>query len=245
MGVNERFSRQVALDGFGSSGQATLLGSSVLVLGLGGVGSICAVYLGRSGVGRLGLADYDTVDESNLNRQVFYTEANLGGFKADVLAEKIRCDCRWAEVTSIKARVDAAVLENLVAEYDLVVDAIDSLPVKLQVNQVCVGTNTPLVTAGASHYYGQVLAVASSSGPCLSCLVNDSRPQPDEAPTSVLGPLAAILGCIEATEALKLLLDIGTSLAGKVLCINTKTWRTYLLPLARRAECPVCGQVTG
>jgi molybdopterin/thiamine biosynthesis adenylyltransferase len=236
----ERYARQIPLDGFGESGQIRLSRSRVLVLGIGAVGSIAATYLARAGVGHIGIVDHDVVALNNLHRQLFYTEGDVSRPKADVLHERMSEGNRTLRVYPHAKRVDVELANALMSEFDVVIDALDNLPDKLIVNDAACRAGKPFVFAGVDQYVGQALTIDPTRGPCLRCLVGTvSAFTP--VPRPVFAPISGILGCVQATEALKLLLAFADPLIGQLLVIDSRNWQTTILPICRREQCPSCG----
>ncbi|MBM6699104.1 HesA/MoeB/ThiF family protein [Bifidobacterium pullorum subsp. saeculare] len=240
-----RYARHLILDGFGEAAQERLVRSRVLVVGAGGLGSPVCLYLAAAGVGTLTIADDDTVDVSNLQRQIIHTTARAGLPKVDSAAEAIRALNQEVDVEPRRMRVDAATVDGLVADHDLVVDCSDGIATKYLLNDACVRAGTPLVHAGVVGYAGQVMAIVPGEGPCYRCLFPD-EPEAGSLPTShdigVFGPAVGVVGSMEAAEALKLLTGVGESLSGRLLTVDTRTMavRRIDLPAADPA-CPVCG----
>ncbi|PST49228.1 thiazole biosynthesis adenylyltransferase ThiF [Bifidobacterium callitrichos] len=241
----ERYSRHLILRGVGVKGQKRLLASSVLVIGAGGLGSPVALYLAAAGVGRIGVADGDTVDLSNLQRQIIHTTASIGEPKAESAAAAIRAINPDTAVETCDEPVDAANIADLIARYDLVIDATDNFSAKFLINDACVLAGRPFIHAGVVGFAGQVMTVVPGQGPCYRCVFGD-MPAAGEVPTcreaGVLGSVVGVIGSLEATEALKLIIGVGEPLVGRMLTVDALTMNIRRVPLPDHVpDCPVCG----
>jgi molybdopterin-synthase adenylyltransferase len=240
-----RYSRHILLDDIGIEGQGKLLASHALVIGAGGLGSPVALYLGTAGVGRITLVDHDTVDVTNLQRQIAHNLARVGAPKAESAAASIAAINPDVQVTVLQQRADAALLDQLVAEADVVLDCTDNFGTRHAVNAACVTHRKPLVSGAAIGFDGQISVYDSRDGqhPCYACLFPPGQAFEEVACATmgVFAPLVGIIGTMQAAEALKLLAGIGTSLAGRLLLLDgrTMTWDSMTLP--RQPGCPVCG----
>lgn len=239
-----RYMRHLILPGVGEEGQKKLKDSRVLVVGAGGLGSPLCMYLAAAGVGTIGIADFDYVDESNLQRQILYREEDIGTLK--VLAAKKNLEAMNSGVR-IKAWEEGLTKENarrMVAEYDVIADATDNFYARYLLSDTCAAAGKPEVYGAICEFSGQV-TVFDSNGPCLRCL-NPEPPAPWENPNSkdfgVLGVLPGIIGCIQASEVLKILLGIGQTLSGRMLMIDILTMQTEELALPKNPRCTVCNK---
>ena len=241
----ERYSRHFVLKEIGVSGQKQLLSAKVLVIGAGALGSPALLYLAAAGVGCLGIADFDSVDFSNLQRQIIHDASRVGMNKASSAAQTI---ARLNGDVHTEPFPDTVTPENiggLIAGYDFVVDATDSLESKLLINDACVLGKKPFVHAGAARFDGQVMTYLPGQGPCLRCLLGRDIPHQEEnqcARYGVLGAATGILGSIEAAEAVKCLLGIGRPLCGRVLFLRGLEMDIHSAELAPDPDCAVCGQ---
>jgi len=238
-----RYSRQIMLPELDIEGQERLLNSTVLLVGLGGLGSPVAMYLAAAGVGHLILADHDQVDLSNLQRQIAHTTARLGQSKVHSAAQTLEALNPEVRVTEVEERLEGDRLQALVDSVDLVVDGTDNFGVRYAINAACVATRTPLVSGAAIRLEGQVAVFdpRDPDSPCYRCLYDvDQDEQLSCAASGVLSPLVGIIGSMQALEAIKLLAGFGTSLAGKLLLFDATTahWRELRLP--KDPDCPVC-----
>lgn len=238
----ERYARQLALPGWGEAGQVRLRGASVLLLGCGGLGSPVAMYLAAAGVGRLGLADPDRVDLSNLQRQIAHTTASLGAWKTASAAERVRALNPHVTIEERREPLgmgDAA----WVRTFNVMVDATDCYATRLVHNSLAFHLGLPLVTGAVSGLAGHVVAFdPRQGGPCYQCVVpaDPDAGQPS-APPAVLGAAAGAVGSIMATETLKWLVGMGVPLAGRMLHLDLAACRCASVQISRREACPICG----
>ena len=241
-----RYSRQILLPEFDIDGQERLRRSRALIVGLGGLGSPVAMYLAAAGVGRLTLVDFDTVDLSNLQRQIVHRTADIGRLKVESARDTLLALNPSVAVTTLPQALDEAELREQVRQADVVVDGCDNLPARLAINAACVRAGVPLVSGAAIRLEGQVLVWRpGEKGACYRCLYRDADAAPETcAQTGVLAPVVGIVGSIQALEAIKVLTDFGETLAGRLLLLDAKRmeWRT--LKVRRDPACPVCGGVS-
>jgi sulfur-carrier protein adenylyltransferase/sulfurtransferase len=239
-----RYSRQTLLPQVGVAGQERLKASSVLLIGAGGLGSPLALYLAAAGVGRLGIAEFDAVDLSNLHRQVLFATSDVGRSKLEAASERIRALNPHVELVPHPVKLEAGNAAELLAGYDLVADGSDTFATRYTVNDAAVQTGVPVVFGSVSQFEGQVSVFAHSSGPCYRCLFPEPPPPelvPSCAEGGVLGVVPGMVGILQATEALKLLLGIGSPAIGRVITIDALGARFRELRVARDPACPVCG----
>jgi molybdopterin/thiamine biosynthesis adenylyltransferase/rhodanese-related sulfurtransferase len=241
-----RYRRQINLPEVGEAGQRRLRDARVLLIGAGGLGSPAALYLAAAGVGTLGIVDDDRVERSNLHRQVLHTDAAIGLPKA--YSAKLALAARNPEIRIIPQVVRLADdnVAELISDYDLVVDGSDNFATRYRLNDACVAAGKPLVHAAIHRFEGQITVIdPARGGPCYRCLFPEPPP-PELAPScseaGVLGVLPGLVGLLQASEALKLALGIGTPLTGRLLCIDTLGNEFRRLRVTARPECPVCGE---
>ena len=244
-----RYSRHILLNEIGVEGQEKLLGAHVLVIGAGGLGSPITLYLAAAGVGQLTLCDNDTVDLTNLQRQIAHQTAALGQNKAESAARTARALNPTITVTAIPYRAENAVLRECVAQADVVIDASDNFATRHAVNRACVASRKPLVSGAAVRFDGQVAVfdLRQNDAPCYHCLFPEAG-EADEmrcAENGVFAPLVGIIGCTQAAEAIKLIVGCGETLNGKLLLLNSLAmeWRT--VRLKRDTACVVCANEPG
>lgn len=237
-----RYSRQILLPQFGIEGQERLRESSVLVVGLGGLGSPVALYLAAAGVGRLLLADFDRVDLSNLQRQILHTTDRIGQTKAESAKQSLQALNPSVELVTVEASLTPENLTERVAEVDLVVECSDNFATRFAVNAACQAARVPLVSGAAIRMEGQVTAFSGQpGGPCYRCLYPDEG-SIDETCTAngVLAPLVGIIGSIQATEAIKILTGLGIPLFGRLLLLDAARMEWREVRLRPDPACTVC-----
>jgi molybdopterin/thiamine biosynthesis adenylyltransferase/rhodanese-related sulfurtransferase len=250
----DRYSRHILLPEVGESGQAKLLKSKVLLLGAGGLGSPAALYLAAAGVGTLGLVDLDTVDASNLQRQIIHGTSRIGTPKVESAAKAIADLNPDVKVVGHRERVTSENVERIFNDYEVIVDGTDNFPTRYLVNDASVFMGKPVVHGSIFRFEGQATTFVSdkaaaklgiAAGPCYRCLYPEPPP-PHLAPScqeaGVLGILPGIIGIVQATEAIKLLLGRGAPLVGRLLTYDSLGMKFRELKLRRDPECPVCGK---
>ena len=240
-----RYSRHILLPDIGVAGQARISGASVLIVGAGGLGCPAALYLGASGVGELRLADGDTVDLTNLQRQIGHATAAIGENKADSLARSVLAINPEIKVLPIREALDGGALDDAVSAVDLVVDASDNFATRHAVNRACVRLGKPLVSGAAIGFSGQLAVFDSrrADSPCYHCLFPDQASEPEMrcAEAGVFAPLVGVIGAMQAMEALKYLAQVGELLIGRLLLWDGLQAETRVLKVPRDPDCPVCG----
>jgi molybdopterin/thiamine biosynthesis adenylyltransferase len=240
-----RYSRHVLLDEIGIEGQQRLLASHALVIGAGGLGSPVLLYLGSAGVGRITVVDPDTVDTTNLQRQIAHSLATVGLSKAESAAARIASLNPDVAVRALVQRADAALLDELVPQADVVLDCSDNFATRHAVNAACVRHGKPLVSGAAIGFDGQVSVYDSrrAGAPCYACLFPPSAAHQDVACATmgVFAPLVGLIGSVQAAEALKLLVGTGEPLAGRLLMLDARHMRWDEVAFARQPGCEVCG----
>ena len=240
----DRYSRHLLLPEVGEKGQAALLDAKVLLLGAGGLGAPAALYLAAAGVGTLGIVDADTVDASNLQRQVIHNMKRLGQPKVDSAAETIRDLNPDVNVIKFQERLTSENVDRIFDQFDLVVDGCDNFPTRYLVNDASVMKKKPVVHGSIFRFDGQVTTFVPFEGPCYRCLYPEPPP-PHLAPScqeaGVLGVLPGIIGVMQATEAIKLILKKGQPLIGRLLTYDSLQMSFRTLRLRRDPSCPMCG----
>jgi molybdopterin/thiamine biosynthesis adenylyltransferase len=239
-----RYSRHILLDEVGIEGQQRALAASVLIIGAGGLGSPAALYLAAAGIGRLILVDDDTVDLTNLQRQVMHTTARVGQPKVDSARAALLELNPEIDVVALRQRIDDARLEQLVPQADVVLDCSDNFATRHAVNRACVAHRVPLVSGAVIRFDGQVSVFdpRQPDAPCYACLFPQDQPFQDAACSSmgVFAPLVGVVGAMQAAEALKLVMRIGQSLAGRLLLLDGRAMEWTTIQLARNLACSVC-----
>lgn len=241
-----RYNRHLILEGVGTSGQEKLKSAKVLIIGVGGLGSPVAMYLAAAGVGRIGLVDGDVIEESNLQRQVLYCNAEVGEYKAEQAAERLKSQNPMIDIKIYKTRADADNIREIIREYDFVIDGVDNFPGKFLINDACVIENKPFCHAGVVQFHGQVMTYVPGQGPCYRCIFEEIPPAGTVGncvQLGVMGAMVGIIGTIQAMEALKYLLGIGELLTGKLLTVDGLTMNFRKVNFRQgRKDCPVCGE---
>lgn len=239
-----RYSRHILLPQIGIEGQQRLLDAHALVIGVGGLGSPVAMYLAASGVGHLTLVDPDTVDLTNLQRQIVHTTETVGRAKIDSAAKQLKALNPDIEITGIAHRLEGDALLDQVRRADAVIDGSDNFPTRFAVNAACVQAKKPLISAAVTRFEGQVAVFRPDQpdSPCYRCLYHESD-DPGEpcVQFGVLAPVAGVVGAIQATEAVKVLMGIGEPLAGRLLVLDALTMDWRVVRLKKDPQCPVCG----
>jgi sulfur-carrier protein adenylyltransferase/sulfurtransferase len=239
----ERYSRHLLLPEIGAAGQEKLKSARVLVIGAGGLGSPAGLYLAAAGVGTLGIVDHDRVELSNLQRQLLFDTASVGASKALSAQARLRALNPDIEVVAHELELDAANALGLLREYDCVLDGSDRLPTRYLVNDACVLLARPLVSAAIHRFEGQAMTYVPGAGPCYRCLFPEVTEgvAPNCAEAGVLGVLPGMLGALQATEAIKLILGIGEPLVGRLMTYDALAMQWREFRFTRRPDCAVCG----
>ncbi len=241
----ERYSRQILLKQVGGKGQEKLLASRVLIIGAGGLGSPAALYLAAAGVGTIGLVDGDNVDLSNLQRQIAHFTADLGTPKVESAAEKLTAINPSVKVETYNERVFAHNVLSIVKDYDFILDGTDNFPAKFLINDACHFACVPFSHAGILRFDGQLFTVRPGESACYRCLFDSPPPAgvvPSCSQAGVLGTMAGVIGCLQATEALKYLLGIGELLTDRMLIFDALSMRFREARFKRNPRCPTCGE---
>jgi len=239
----DRYARHLMLEGVGDKGQQRLLAGSVLIIGAGGLGSPALYYLAAAGVGRIGIADSDRVELSNLQRQIIHTTPRLGelkAFSARAALEPLNPDVR-VEIHPL--RIAAENIGPLLAAYDFVIDATDNFESKFLINDACVAAGRSYSHGGILRFSGQTMTVVPGQSPCYRCIFPEAPA--DEVATAcsragVLGVLPGVIGTLQATEAIKYLLGVGSLLTGRLLTYDAAALKFREIPLQRNPHCPAC-----
>ena len=239
-----RYSRHLIMPEVAMDGQRKLKAAKVLCIGAGGLGSPLALYLTAAGVGTLGLVDYDVVDYTNLQRQIIHSTNDVGRKKLDSASDKLKALNPFLNLRTFDMKLTSANALELFREFDIVADGTDNFPTRYLVNDACVLTGKPNVYGSIFRFEGQASVFATEEGPCYRCLYPEPPPPglvPSCAEGGVLGILPGLVGVIQATETIKLILGQGDSLAGRLLLIDALGLRFRELKLRKNPDCPVCG----
>jgi adenylyltransferase/sulfurtransferase len=240
-----RYSRHLIIPEVGMEGQLKLKAAKVLCIGAGGLGSPLALYLAAAGVGTLGLVDFDVVDFTNLQRQVIHGTSDVGRKKLDSAEETLREINPFVQVQKFETRLTSENALALFRDFDIIADGTDNFPTRYLVNDACVLTGKPNVYASIFRFEGQASVFAAKDGPCYRCLYPEPPPPglvPSCAEGGVLGILPGLLGVIQATETVKLILGKGDALVGRLLLVDAMSMHFRELKLRKNPDCPVCGK---
>jgi adenylyltransferase/sulfurtransferase len=240
-----RYSRHLIMPEVGIEGQQKLKDAGILLIGAGGLGSPLGLYLAAAGVGRLGLVDFDAVDFTNLQRQIIHRTEDVGRLKVESAQERIRSINPEVRVAAFNTKLSRENITDLIADYDVVIDGTDNFPTRYLVNDACVFQKKPNVYGSIFRFDGQATVFAPFQGPCYRCLYPEPPPPgmvPSCAEGGVLGVLPGIIGVIQATEAIKLIIGKGEPLIGRLLLYNALKMEFREVRLKRDPRCPVCGE---
>jgi len=239
-----RYSRHLIMPEVGMEGQQKLKAARVLCIGAGGLGSPLALYLGAAGVGTLGIVDFDVVDYTNLQRQIIHTTADVGRKKLDSAAEKLKAINPFLNIRKFETRLSSENALELFRDFDIIADGTDNFPTRYLVNDACVLTGKPNVYGSIFRFEGQASVFATADGPCYRCLYPEPPPPglvPSCAEGGVLGILPGLVGVIQASEVIKLILAAGDPLIGRLLLIDALGMKFRELKLRKNPDCPACG----
>jgi molybdopterin/thiamine biosynthesis adenylyltransferase/rhodanese-related sulfurtransferase/molybdopterin converting factor small subunit len=240
----QRYSRHLIIPEVGVAGQERLKQARIVCVGAGGLGSPASLYLAAAGVGTLGLVDFDVVDASNLQRQVIYSTRDIGRRKLEAAAERLTALNPGVRVIAHETLLTSANALDILRDYDVVVDGADNFPTRYLVNDACVLLGKPNAYGSIFRFDGQASVFATKGGPCYRCLYPEPPPPglvPSCAEGGVLGVLPGLIGTIQATEAIKLVLGVGRTLAGRLLLLDALTMEFRTMTVERDPACPVCG----
>jgi molybdopterin/thiamine biosynthesis adenylyltransferase/rhodanese-related sulfurtransferase len=239
-----RYSRHLILPEVGLEGQKKLKAAKVLMVGAGGLGAPLGLYLAASGIGRIGIVDFDVVDFTNLQRQVIHGTKDVGKKKLDSAAESMIDINPYLQIDKFDVALTSENALDIIKDYDMVIDGTDNFPTRYLVNDACVLLKKPNVYGSIFRFEGQATIFATEGGPCYRCLYPEPPPPglvPSCAEGGVLGILPGIIGLVQATEAVKLILGVGEPLVGRLMLYDALAMRFRELKLRRNPECPVCG----
>lgn len=234
----ERYDRQLRVSGLGVEGQLKLKSAIVLVAGVGGLGGIASMYLAAAGVGKIRLVDDGRLELSNLNRQLPYSEKDVGRIKVALAAHRLSEINSEIDVEPVDARIDSDNIVELLRDVDLVVDGMDNFSTRFIINDECVRRNIPFVHGAIYSLEGRLMTIIPGEGPCLRCLL--PHPPPEYGTIPVLGPVPGVIGSLEALEAIKILTGLGKPFIGKLLIFDGSDLSFQTIPIQRSPSCPVC-----
>ena len=241
----ERYSRQIILPNVGGRGQEKLLNAKVLVIGAGGLGSPCALYLASAGIGRIGIVDSDKVELNNLQRQIVHSTDTVGMPKVESAKMRLNSINTDVDVIAHNIRLTSANIMDVIKEYDIVVDGSDNFPTRYLVNDACVLSGKPLSHGGILKFDGQAMTIMPRKSACYRCLFPEPPPPgliPSCQEAGILGAVAGIIGTIQANEVLKYVLGTGTLLEGRLLIFNALESSFRKVKVPRDPRCPICGE---
>ena len=234
----ERYSRQIIIDGWGIEGQKKLKNSAVVVVGVGGLGCVSSTYLAASGVGKLILIDKDKLSLSDLNRQVLYSQNELGRFKAEIARERLRALNSEVKVLTVLKEVTEDNVARIVGKVDAIVDGLDNWKTRFIMNNYCVKNRIPFIHAGVSQFYGQITTIMPGEGPCLRCIFPK---EPSETKLNpIFGGTPSALASLQVMEVIKCLTGIGKRLVGRMLFIDGEEMSIETAEIKKNPNCPVC-----
>jgi adenylyltransferase/sulfurtransferase len=244
----KRYARHIILPEVGGKGQEKLLNSKVLVIGAGGLGSPAILYLAAAGVGTIGIVDFDVVDFSNLQRQVIHNTERVGTPKVESAKKTVEMLNPDVKVITYNTRISKENIMDIIKDYDVVLDGTDNFPTRFLINDACYFAGKPLVSAAMLRFEGQVSVFdfrMKEQSPCYRCLFPEPPPPglvPSCQEAGILGSIGGIMGCIQATEAIKLILGIGEPLVGKLLIMDALSMDFRKVKLRKDPNCPLCGE---
>ena len=236
-----RYSRQIVLRRWGLEGQRRIKNANVVIVGLGGLGTVVAAELAKAGVGKIVLVDPDVVEEVNLSAQLLHWDSDIGKPKVISVKEKLEAMNPFIEVEAIQDKLTDDNVKDLLGQANVIVDATDNLNARSLINKTCVELKTPFVHAGIRGFRGQLLTVVPGEGPCLACLFGKMEGGPRSCP--VVGAAVSTLASIQALEVLKLITGIGKPLIGRLLIFDGLNGEFDVVDVSRREDCPVCGGI--
>jgi len=241
----QRYARQILLPEIGIQGQKLLKEARILIVGLGGLGSASSMYLAAAGAGIIGIIDHDTIDLSNLNRQILYGDSHVGDRKTKISRERLQSINSGIKINVHESSLDAVNASDVCGRYDLVVDGTDNFETRYILNDTCVRVGIPYIYGSILGFCGQVSVFNYKGGPCYRCIYPDT-PEPGQVPqgagTGVLGAVPGIVGSIQAAEAIKIITGAGTVLYGRMLLVDTLHMTFSEIDIPRDNHCSACGK---
>ena len=241
----QRYSRHIILKEVGAKGQKKLMNASVLIIGAGGLGAPAAMYLAAAGVGTIGIVDADVVDLSNLQRQIIHSTPDIGKPKVESAAETMHAINPDVKVNTYQDFVWSGNIEDLIRDYDFIIDGTDNFPAKFLINDACVMMGKPFSHAGIIRFQGQLMTYVPGEGPCYRCVFLEPPPK-DAVPTckqaGVIGAMGGVIGSLQAMEAVKYIIGKGDLLTGRLLTYDALKMNFRTVKLPHNPNCPVCGK---
>lgn len=240
-----RYSKQIILDGIGSQGQAKITSAKILVVGAGGLGSSALIYLAAVGVGTIGVVDFDSVSLSNLNRQTLYITEDVGRKKAIVASERLTMLNPNIKVIVHNTKIDIYNTEEIIKDYDVVIDATDNLPTRYLLSDACFFASKPIIEGAATGFIGTLMTIIPTKSSCYRCLYPippSNNVIPNCSNTGIVGMVTGVIGSLQALEAVKFILDIGDLCTDRVLVFNALTTEFENVTLTQNEKCLLCGK---
>ena len=240
----DRYARQIILSEIGEEGQKRLINAKVLVIGLGGLGSSCAIYLAAAGVGNLGILDFDKVGLNNLHRQVIHSEKYINHPKTESAKDRISQINSDVKVIDYSMKLTPENAVDLISNYDIVADCTDNFPSRFLVNDTCVIANRPFAHAAVFQFFGQAMTIIPGTSACYRCLLPESPPKeviPEPEKSGIIGTIAGLMGIIQANEIIKYILGAGELLTGKLLMFDALDCSFEKIDVKKNPDCAVCG----
>ena len=238
-----RYNRQISIPGFGIEGQEKLKNAKVFIAGIGGLGSISSYYLAAAGIGYLRIVDKDTVDYSNLNRQIIHWTCNIGEYKSDSARAKLKEFNPDCNVEALREEIREDNCESLIGDCSVIVDAMDNMPARKVLNAVSVKKGIPYIYGGVHQFDGMVSTFQPGKTPCLECVFPDTGATSGTTPPSILGPVPGVVASLQSIEAVKIILGFQTPLAGRLLCFCGMDMTFREFKIKKDPDCPVCGHL--
>jgi molybdopterin/thiamine biosynthesis adenylyltransferase len=238
----ERYDRQIRISELGIEGQIKLKSSRVLVVGVGGLGGVAATYLTSAGVGFIRIVDDGVLELNNLNRQIPYSEKDLGRLKVKAAAERLKSLNSDIIIEPIPEKITSENVDELLRNIDLVIDGLDNFETRLMVNDKCIEFRIPFIHGAVYSFEGRLMTIIPGRGPCLRCLIPFAPPEYDTIP--VVGPIPGVIGCLEALEAVKIITGVGKPFTDRILIFDGLNLEFTSIPIARSPRCPACSILT-
>jgi len=238
----ERYDRQIKISELGVEGQIKLKNSRILVVGVGGLGGVAATYLAMAGVGFIRIVDNGILELNNLNRQIPYSEKDIGRLKVEAVAERLKSLNSEIVIEPISEKITSRNIDGLLRDVDLVVDGLDNFETRLIVNDKCIKFRIPFIHGAVYSFEGRLMTIIPGRSPCLRCLIPTAPPEHDTIP--VIGPIPGVIGCLEALEALKIITDLGKPFTDKILIFDGLNLEFTSIPIVRSPKCPACSKLT-
>jgi len=238
----ERYDRQIRIRELGVEGQLKLKNSRVLVAGVGGLGGIATMYLAAAGVGFIRIVDEGVLELNNLNRQIPYSEKDLGRLKVEAAAERLKSLNSDITIEPIPEKITSENVDELLRDIDLVIDGLDNFKTRLIINDKCIEYRIPFIHGAIYSFEGRLMTVIPGRSPCLRCLIPSAPPEYDTIP--VIGPIPGVIGCLEALEAVKIITGVGKPFTDSILIFDGLNLEFTSIPISRSPRCPACSILT-